>query len=227
MLILLTGCDSKYELTIDKDSIKENVSFRLSDDDYENGNFLSEVFSLDFRYFYNEQLNFESEKESGKFYIDYIKNNDLYPSYRIGDVYEKDVVGERIKLRYTYRGDDYLGSQLFYYCFGDHYFDFTDDYYVIKGYNSFKCLLNDDTKIVIKTDNRVINHNADKVIGNRYIWYFTPKNNLDHTLYIQVSKKYKQPKHFDFSVGLFVILVLGIVGYVIYSRRKMKRVSDV
>ena len=44
-----------------------------------------------------------------------------------------------------------------------------ENYYVIKGYNSFKCVFDKKTVVSIKTDYRVIDSNADKVRGNKYI----------------------------------------------------------
>ena len=60
--------------------------------------------------------------------------------------------------------------------------------------------------------------NADKVIGNKYIWNFNRKNNLNHELYIQISKKYKAPKNHYWS-----LITLGIILTCLFIYRSFLR----
>ena len=127
---------------------------------------------------------------------------------------KKNIQNNKIELSYLYKNDTFQHSYIFNTCFDDFYYNSTNDYYIINGSGSFKCLINKKVKIAIKSDYLVIDSNADKVNGNTYIWNFNTKNNLDHELYIQISKKYKAPKNNNNNlIVIIAILISGILFY--------------
>ena len=89
---------------------------------------------------------------------------------------------------------------------------------------AFKCLVNDKESIAIQSDYRVVDHNADKVIGNKYIWNFDRKNNLNHELYIQISKKYKAPKNNYWSFIVLEIILIGMFIYKFFLKKDRKSI---
>lgn len=207
ILVFVTGCSDDYVLKINPNSIEEEINFSIGNDDTEKAILINELFRV-------TDINYEDDSAMAGYVIDRLRNYDLSPGYNIENFYTKRVDGDKITLSYIYDEYNYDNSNVFNSCFGDVYFDSNEDYYVINGYNQFKCLVKDKVKVVIKTDYRVINSNADKVDGDKYIWYFTGNNNLDHDLYIQVSKKYKRKK---MSYWSFYVIVGLIVGFIIYK----------
>lgn len=207
ILVMVTGCSEDYKLKINQDSISEEINFSIGDNDTEKAVLINELFRI-------TDINYENESDMGEFVIDRLRNDNLGVGYDIDDFYTKTVDGDDITLSYTYKEDDYNNSNVFNSCFGDTYFESDDNYYVINGDNQFKCLVKDKVKVVVETDYRVIDSNADKVIGNKYVWYFTKDNNLEHDLYIQVSKKYKRR-----GSNYFPMIIVGgiIIGFVIYK----------
>jgi hypothetical protein len=223
-LLLLTGCSSDYELKVNKYSIEENINFTLKDNDYDKAILLNELFRI-------SNIDYDDNQEMGKLVIDKIRNEKLNTGYNVDEdyinrinmngSYIKKVNNNKINLTYTYKDDSYNYSNTFNSCFGDTYYDSTDDYYVINGYNSFKCLIKDKMKVSIKSNYRVIDSNADKIRGNEYIWYFTKDNNIDHDLYIQVSKKIKSNNKNSNYFGLIAmtIILLSLIIYKLFIKK--------
>lgn len=206
VLLMVTGCSNDYKLKINPSSISEEINFSISDTDTEKAVLINELFRV-------TNINYENESDMGEYVIDRLRNDNLSVGYNIDDFYTKTVDGDDITLTYTYKDDSYDNSNVFNSCFGSTYFESTEDYYVINGYDQFKCLVKDKVKIVIETDYRVIDSNADKVRGNKYIWYFTEDNNLEHDLYIQVSKKYERKITNYFPLIMMIGIILGVIIY--------------
>lgn len=209
---LVTGCSSDYELKVNKYSMEENVEFTLKDDDYDKANLINGLFKI-------SDINYDNENEMGRFVIDKLRNDKLSPGDNLEGFYNKEKRNNKISLSYIYKNDDYNSSYIFNNCFGDIYYDSTDDYYVINGYNSFKCLIKDKVSVSIKSDYRVIDNNADKIRGNEYIWYFDRKNNINHDLYIQISKEYMAPKSNYWGIIIFFVIIIGFVIYKFFIKK--------
>lgn len=207
ILVFVTGCSNDYTLKINPNSIEEEINFSIANGDIDKAILINELFRV-------TNIPYDDDIAMAGYVIDRLRNYDLSPGYDIDNFYTKSVDGDKIKLSYIYDEDNYGDSNVLNSCFGDVYFDSNEDYYVINGYNQFKCLVKDKVKVVIKTDYRVIDSNADKVSGDKYIWYFNGDNNLEHDLYIQVSKKYKRKK---ISYWPFYLMIGLIVGFVIYK----------
>lgn len=213
ILFLIAGCTSDYELKINPTSMEESINFTLKDNDYDKAILINQIFTV-------TDVYYDNDKEMGSHVIKVLKEEKFHPTYLTEDFYTKEINKDKINLSYTYKNDSYEGSNIFNFCFGDVYYDSTDDYYVLNGYNSFKCLLKDEMKFTITTDYRVINSNADKIIGNNYIWYFNKENNMDHDLYIQISKKYKQKKLDIFPIITVAVAILLLLSYKIFIKDK-------
>lgn len=206
MCLLISGCHADYELSVSNDAIEDKVHFTLKSDDYEKAIFINQLFQL-------SNMQYTNDEEIGKVVIDKLRNDTLIPGYNIDGAYVRKVKNDDISLSFLYQGDSFERSYIFNNCFDSFIYDSNSNYYVIQGAGAFKCLVNDKEKIVIQSDYRVIDHNADQVIGNKYIWNFDRNNNLNHELYIQISKKYKAPKNNYWS---FIVLGIILVGMFIY-----------
>ena len=209
ILFLLTGCGNSYELEINKNSLTENVYFTLKPNDYSNAVLMKKIFNIGDKYY-------DDDRQMGEYVINYIKENDLQSLD--GKYYQKKIDGNQVSLNYTYSKEKFPDSIVFNSCFGDTYYEKTKNYYVIKGYNSFKCVFDKKTVVSIKTNYRVIDSNADKVRGNKYIWVFDSNNNLNHELYIQVSNKYRKEHGNYFPLIITVIAIFIVLLVSIYKR---------
>ena len=72
-------------------------------------------------------------------------------------------------------------------CFDNYGYSYENGYY-LKASGKFYCLYSDEIEINIKTKNKVIEHNADKVSGNVYTWYINEGNKDNINIEIKVSK---------------------------------------
>lgn len=207
ILVFVTGCSNDYTLKINPNSIEEEINFSIANGDIDKAILINELFRV-------TNIPYDDDIAMAGYVIDGLRTYDLSPGYNIEGFYNRNIDGDKITLSYIYDEDNYGNSNVFDSCFGEAYFDSNEDYYVINGYDQFKCLIKDKVKVVIKTDYRVIDSNADKVSGDKYIWYFNGDNNLEHDLYIQVSKKYKRKK---ISYWPFYLMIGLIVGFVIYK----------
>jgi hypothetical protein len=204
-IFLLTGCSSDYELNINSDSIDDKVNFNMSKINSDNVFEIGDVLELN--------IDGESDSEIENNIINTIKNGNIYTNYdKYDSFFERVIDGDKVSLIHNYNNGSFETASMFNYCFGGTYYKETDDYYVINGNNSFKCIFKNKTKVSIKTDYKVIDSNADIVLGNEYIWYFTDKNSEDHDLYMQVSKKIKASSKFHWGLmNLVVIMVVWIL----------------
>lgn len=206
VIFFITGCDNEmdYTLEVSPKNIKETINLNLDNIDYEKANYLNDIFYLSTNQYNNE---------SGEKFIKKIKTTDLNPIYDSDYIYTKTMEKNKIKLFYIYK-DNYNLSKVFNSCFNNIYYDNNENYYVIKGYEGFKCLYKDEIKVIIKTKYKVIDSNADEINNDKYIWYFNDDNYLENELYIQISKNKKQKLGGNWKM---YILVIGLVIYIIFK----------
>lgn len=219
LLFFLSGCtnNADYKLKVLDDSIEEEIYISTDDIDNDKASYLNEIFNFSSR---DNKWQIDSEL------VNHLRNEEIIiASDNKKNAHTKEINNDKIKLSYVYN-DNYGNSKIFSSCFGDNYYDSTDDYYVLKGYNQFKCLYKDTVKVVIETDYRVIESNADEIDGNKYIWNFNDSNYLVHDMYIQVSKKYMAKSVINWKFYLIgFVIVLGFA-YLILKFKKIDFVSN-
>lgn len=219
-ILFLTGCSNQttYNLKINDNQIKETINVALPDTDYERALKLNNLFDI---------LPYQITDPAGKDVIEYIKTNDLRVSDELDATYTKKITKKNLKLSHDFTLYKYKDALIPRRCFEKIYFDETDDYYVINGYNQFKCVLDEETSVSIQTNYRVIETNADKVAGNKYTWIYNQENKDNHELYIQFSKTNKR-KYINYPIvlGIMIILIilLGIktIFWIIKSLKKLR-----
>ena len=207
MIMFITGCtdgNSDYTLEIYPDSIKENVHLMFDNNGYDKLNYLNDIF--DFSTTNNNENNISV--------IEQLKTEDLQATSNGEDLFQKTIKNNQITLSYNYNSTNYKISNIFNTCFNNTYYDSTENYYVIKGYEGFRCLYKDEVKIVIKTDYKVIDSNANEINKNEYVWYINEDNYLENELYIQVSKKQKEILSKNWK--MYVLIIGGII-YIVYK----------
>lgn len=214
IMFFITGCEKEadYTLEIFSDTIKETASITLKEDDYDKANYLNDIFSIT-----SEQ--YDNDKDSGSSIISEIKKEELNATSEPDDLFQKSIKEDEITLNFNYNNDNYGISKIFTSCFNKTYYDSTEKYYVIKGYDRFKCLYKEEVKIAVKTDYKVIDSNADEINGNEYIWYFNEDNYIEHEVYLQVSKQLKRKSHITWKMYIAIAMLIIFILYKLINKK--------
>ena len=199
LIIILTGCDVKYELEFKDDQLIENINLKLSSSEENKINDLKQykayaIFDNEYQQLYN---------------VDY--NNNLF-SFSAN--YE-----------YTYNYDSFRHATYIDTCFDAFSFTVQDDNYTLTTSKGFNCMMLDYNKvdnmeIAITTNHVVIESNADEVKGKRYIWNVDDENASEKEIYIKfgpVEERNFLERIIDFmsdnivAVVIISVLVLAVV----------------
>ena len=197
VIVLISGCSIDYSLFISDKYIDENINIVI-DDTAENR-----------RYAYDE----------------------YEPLHHSEDIhYQKSVDRKKgkinIKMHYRYNLKEFINANSFNEGFYDRNVRVDGD--LIDVYlNNFSGFAADvDFDIKIKTNNKVIYNNANKVKNNTYIWHVTSKNKDKLNINIKIKKNEKEKQGFLKSYGLFIVFsvvilaILLIIGYGMYKKIK-------
>lgn len=211
LLLLLTGCTINYNLEINKDSITENISGTVT----------------------NEEITPEIEGRSDvnpQYYYLYLDDSALITDSN--EKYTKEITdiedGKKFNFNYTYNGN-YDKSKLINNCFENHIINENDEYYYIKLSGKFSCLYSDKININVISNYEVLDNNAQKVDGNKYTWVIDSSNNVNINLTVSKTIEYSATsKAKTFStfqlVGLIIFVLLTIVTYILYKKKNSGKV---
>jgi len=197
---LMTGCSVEYHLTVEKESIKEKITFTY--------------------------INNEENKKT----VENIMNNQYAVYYDIDlnktEYYNKELTSDRKNMYITYTYDylpkNLIKSNMINSCYYKKDVLQDDNYIILKTEGAFSCLYDDYSRILdnavikIETKYKVEKHNADKVSGNVYIWKIDDSNYKDKPIYIKINyDKMNDSAHkrdFMFlGIGLCLIVIVGAI----------------
>lgn len=214
-LIVLSGCEATYTLTIDKENINEKIEVL---DNVSSTRTVTDIMA-------------GYKKKYPVYDIEgIIDEEDLYDTYENATYYNQsyniDSNGYHLYYEYTYPIKNYISANSVNYSY-----DYKD---II--YNNNKLTLNTgcpnnflryrdiftNLTVNIITDYVVTNNNADSVIGNRYIWYFNKENNYEKRINFEVDLS-KTQSEIDKEEGvkekksnlLIPVLIIALVAYCI------------
>ena len=198
VIMFLTGCGAKYQLTINKDSIEEQIDFSL----YKRG-------------IINEDV-LEFEKGSDE-YIDSLVASDIEvfsDNYHV--FYQKDVNRDGTRydfsLYYKYNNDEYANSRTVNECFENHNVSIDDDRTLIHLSGLFRCYDDEPIEIEVKTDRFVKKTNGHKN-GSTYSWTIDDSNYTNVDLYIEVTNESKARNFIYKAIAIIAgagILLAGV-----------------
>lgn len=189
MLLLLTGCSIEYNVDINDDIVEETITGYVIDKEIGDG---SKGTGLNIYY----DLLYEEQRAL-------IFGDDLY---------NKNIIEENNKVKYnfsyTYDGN-YKQSRILNNCYENVYFDEDEDNYYISLSGNFECMYSDKIDIVVTSENAIIDSNAKKIKGNKYIW--TIKDKEDSNINVMISKniKYTGASKKD-NLGLSTFRIIGL-----------------
>ncbi len=204
LMLFLTGCTVNYNIDIKNNEIVENLSGTFTDEELENDrqkNGMTPITEL----MYNEQKAL-------------LNSEDLYQKSL-----DKTDEGYKYNLSYKYH-DNYADSRLINSCFEKHNIEEIDDFYYIRAYGTFYCRASDGIKINVTSDYGIIESNAEKIDGDKYIWTIEDEDNVD--LYLVLSKNIKSEKPkakltiTTFQIVCFIILlILSAITFFMYRKK--------
>ena len=213
-LILLTGCDVTYDLTIDSsDNFKEKVtmSFLKSNTSYN-----------DILVYKENKTPISNMENETKFYNSSIKDAGDY--YNLIYDYDHDMNG--IKSSY------FISN-----CYHDFTIHNDNDNIVLNSGKNFSCFIGDDglradsVKVNITTKLDVLNNNADEVKGNTYTWILNENNYVDKEISMTLAKEKNlnletiEVQNSSSLIFLVVAIVIVVIGGLIFLliRSKLRK----
>jgi len=177
-VFFVTGCSAEYELVYENDIFNESlkiISKRTENLINDINNSYNESYLVDYKIELGDMTEYEYISKYGKGYNkELIDVNDIY-GFKLGYSYEKD--------------NDYLNSAIVYSLFRD--FTISDNFIKASKINNIFNVYPNLTEIIIsfKTDNNVVETNADKTDNNVYYWNINRDNYANKNIYINYIKR--------------------------------------
>lgn len=205
-LLFLTGCTINYELVIDKDEIRENITGIVTKEESITDKKATDINLFDYFTHYDQNV--------------FYNNSDIFYKKELDDKGEY----YNYNASYTYV-DNFKDSNIINSCFEKHEITDDEDFYNIHLSGSFSCLYTDKININVKSNMAVIKNNADNVNGNVYSWVIDDSENID--IELAISKNIEQftstrDKSIltPYQIITFILLIiLIIISFIIYKKR--------
>lgn len=144
-------------------------------------------------------------------------------------LYQVKQKNKKITLSQKYTTKTYQNSPLLRQCYTAYNFIEDDHYYDLTTSETFSCnpfdyMYIDILQIKIKTNHKVLLHNADTVIHNTYIWNITKENAENKPIQIRFSKETK-PKYLVLIIfGISAIISVFIVTVVFVKKKTNNKI---
>ena len=213
IILLITGCNVEYNLTITKDSMTESSNF-LYTDTAENRE------RLDYHWGIDQSVYYDFDSKTTKY-------------YEKSKIEKDNIIG--LNLKYEFGGDNLQKSLLLNRCYYKKSITKTDEYIIITTDGNTMCFYQDLTKNIdtltvnIKTDLKVLEHNADNVKKGTYTWYFDENNYQNHPINIKMEIPQDKEDNTFLLISLAVLIVFVVAAsifglFVLYQKRKNNKI---
>lgn len=200
-IFLLTGCSTEYNLSISNDGIKEHTVVTIPDSAIPKKDSNGQVDDRVTPFIADDQYPFFGNEET---------------------IYKKKVTKKNgntiVTLDYNFTHDNFKESYVYKGCFSNSEYEKDKNGYSLHLYGNFYCMHGNKVTIKIKTNNRVLEHNADKVSGNVYTWVIDSDNMLDTNIKIKLSKELWITRYIGYAIVIILLVGVSIGGYKVYRR---------
>lgn len=210
LALFLCGCNVKYNIEFKDDKVYEKFSIGLNNVTEENS-------------------------------IKYFNTNTLYAKINPDmEPFKKDVLTKNDKTyfnySYVYNIEDYKNSMALSSCFKGYNVLKEKNYYLITTSEGLKCMTSDystiinNLDIVIETNHKLIDTNADEISNNKYIWHVDKNNYMTKSIMLKVyQKKYVFNYKGEYTNNIIIIsfiifVVLCGTMYIAVKRRKSNKI---
>lgn len=204
LIIFLTGCQSTYEIKINKENIEENIKIFTENSIVKNAN--------------QETINsFSQTLDDWENGYDYY-NRELYTT--------EEYTG--YEYTYTFTHEEFDAMSQLRKCYKDFEFNYTDNTISLNTSKDFLCgtYYNqvDNIQITIKTNYSILSSNADKINKNELTWIINKQNykNKPITFTINTAKETKDIKKKNLNLKGIIIVIIFILLIIIFIKRKQK-----
>lgn len=217
---LLSGCTVEYNLDIRNATFQEDVII-TADNSEESQQYYNIYKNWSIPSFY-QNINFNSDTNTKVDGVEY---------YQL----KADDRQSRLRLRYSFKQDNYAQSTMAKFCYHNFYKSENEDSKTVSYTASmnFQCFETYETldKVVVKldTNREMINHNADRVENDTYIWEITKDNARGKYIFFEIEKE----SRFGWLtvlkyilIGLGCLAILGLL-FIIYFRRKWVKANRI
>ena len=210
LIIFLTGCSAKYEVEIKDKQVNEKSSFIISKHEVASDGIYYTVSRMAGKYFLNVDFLIGDTKEY------YEGENAIYQKKSNTNI------------------NEYNTSDIFNYCYDAHNVLNEKKYYTISTSDTFKCFDKyqelEDVKIVLKTNHKVKDNNADSIDGYTYTWNINKKNYNNKRIYIKLYKDkyiFNYENEFYKKIALYgsaacAIIIIGLFVTLKVMRKRHK-----
>ncbi|MBQ6539068.1 MAG: lipoprotein [Bacilli bacterium] len=209
-VLVLTGCSNEYNLTINGDTISEEIISTIP----------------------NNEITTQTaeEKAAGIENDDQITpfiNNDQYPFTNNNKIkYKKDVskngLNTIVKLNYDYTVDNFKNSRVYNECFQKSVIERKDGYLRLAFLGEFSCLYGDSLTINVRTDRKVIDDTANDVDNNTYTWIINDnnENNVNIQMILDDNTSTSGGDNITLFFIILLIIFIGVDIYIIFKKKK-------
>ena len=209
-MFLLSGCSVEYNLTINKNTMEEDIN-AIFDKATE-----SELASR-----------MEPIRRSAYYNYD-TRENEYYIFNKRED--DNNII---LSYNYEYTGNNLYKSEAASRCYYKRIVNVTDENITINTDNQVACLFKDgereidDITVNIRTDLIVLENNADEVNDNVYTWYINDQNYTNKPIYIKIEKDFQKESIVSQVIPIIIIVLVVIgIGILIYFRVQKKHMKN-
>ena len=166
-IILLTGCQIKYQLNFEDEKLIENISIQLPNSEEKKINDIKKyeaysTFDNSFQTLY--EVKYSDDKN--KFIANY---------------------------QYIYNFEEFRHALYIKSCFDAFSFVTNNDNYILSTTEGFNCMFVDynkvdEVEVIITTNHEIIESNADQVENNKLIWEINDENSEEKSIYVKFGK---------------------------------------
>lgn len=191
LILSITGCSGKYELEVKNEKVTEKTTAL-----YDKNEVVGDV--------YDYTLDIISK---------YDDNGDFLRHDSKKNIKEDDKIGFMLKSSYSSISDFSDSSKIINYCYDAINVSDLNNEITLKTSKKFNCLEQveeiDDVTIVIKTNHKLKETNADKKTNTTYYWYIDKDNYKDKPISLVL---YSNKKIWYYGVLEKLILIISVIG---------------
>lgn len=205
LIIFLTGCQSTYEIKINKDNIEEDIKI------YTENSLVKNASQSTIDAFVETLDDWENGYD---YYKRELYTTDEYTGY---------------EYTYTFTHEEFDAMSQLRKCYKDFEFNYNDNTISLNTSKDFLCgtYYNkvDNIEITIKTDYSIVSSNADKIDKNELTWIINKQNYKNKPISFKINtanENKTNEKESKINIKNIIIVILFIVLVIIFIKRKQK-----
>ncbi len=207
LLFLTSGCEVTYELNINGDNFEETTSIvetnEINLNTYFNDITYNDLFDIYIKKpipvsnDYEIQPDSDEEMEGVSYYDKEDLSNDNQVGLSLTNTFSSSGIQDSTVINNNY--NRFIKATI-----DDHIVLSTGER--LSAFDQYSTL--DEVTIKITTDHEVIEHNADEIEDNTYIWYVNQDNYTDKSIYFEIEASSSVEEEEGFFQNAWIILVI-------------------